>query len=219
MIRALSATAALTLALCLLPIAASAQTGGAAPDRTSVDQTSQGPMTVERVHNGFLVAPDFKFTEVDRKSSGLAGGYAGVVFDEHIFVGGGGYVLATNTRGRDLAYGGVVLQWLSGGSDDVFGFSAKTLLGGGWTESSSVVQTLSGPSRYLNVRVEQRFFVAEPGIDALFRMTKHVRLAVGGGYRFTGSDGRGRLAPYSAVSGTDRLNGAVGSIALHLGGW
>ena len=51
-------------------------------------------MTVERVHNGFLAAPDFKFTEFDQTSSGLAGGYAGVVLDEHFFIGGGAYGLA-----------------------------------------------------------------------------------------------------------------------------
>jgi hypothetical protein len=207
------------LAFCLLPIAASAQTAsGAGLDRTTIEQASQGPMIVERVHNGFLVAPEFKFTEVDKKSSGLAGGYAGVVFDEHFFIGGGGYVLATDRRGRDMAYGGLVLQWLAG--TDTFGVSAKTLLGGGWTQSATAVQLLSGPTRFLNVRVDQNFFVAEPEVDALVRVTKHMRLAIGAGYRFTGLDRRGRLVPYSAVSGNDRLDGAVGSIGLQIGsGW
>jgi hypothetical protein len=213
----MSRTLSAALVFCLLPIAASAQTPGAALDLAAADQPSQGPMTVERVHNGFLVAPDFKFTEVDKKSSGLAGGYAGVVLDEHIFIGGGGYVLATDTRGRDMAYGGLVLGWLAG--TDTFGFSAKTLLGGGWTESSTEVQLLSSPSRFLNVRVDQNFYVAEPEVDALVRVTKHMRLAIGAGYRFTGSGRRG-LDPYSAVSGTNRLNGAVGSIGLQIGsGW
>jgi hypothetical protein len=92
------------LALCLLPIAASAQTGTAL-DLSAADQPSQGPMTVERVHNGFLVVPEYKFTEVDKRSAGLAGAYAGIVIDEHFFVGGGGYVLTTERHGRDLAYG------------------------------------------------------------------------------------------------------------------
>jgi hypothetical protein len=211
MSRALAAA----LAFCLLPIAASAQTGGAALDLTAADQSSQGPMIVERVHNGFLVAPDFKFTEVDKKSSGLAGAYAGVVFDEHFFIGGGGYVLATNRRDREMAYGGLMLQWLAG--SDTFGFSAKTLLGGGWTQSAPTsVQVLSGPTRFLNVRIDQNFYVAEPEVDALVRMTKHIRLAVGAGYRFTGYGRRG-LAPYSAVSGTNQLNGAVGSVSLQIG--
>jgi hypothetical protein len=203
------------LALCLLPIAASAQTSGAALD-LAAEQSSQGPMTVERVHNGFIIAPDFKFTEVDRKSSGLVGGYAGLVFDEHFFIGGGGYVLATNSRGRDMAYGGVLLQWLAGGSD-VFGFSAKTLLGGGRAETSGTIQVLDrGRLISQPYRARQDFLVAEPEVDGLVRISKHLRLAVGAGYRFTGS-GWGHRDDFFNGSRT-RLNGAVGSIGLQIGG-
>ena len=68
-------------------------------------------MIVEQVHNGFLVAPDFKITEIDRKTSGLAGGYAGLVIAEQFFIGGGAYVLASNRHNRELAYGGLMMQW------------------------------------------------------------------------------------------------------------
>jgi hypothetical protein len=206
----------LTVAIVLLPIAASAQPAGdPAPDTVAAAQTSQGPMVVERIHNGFLVAPDFKFTEIDHRSSGLAGGYAGVVFDEHFFVGGGAYALATDRRGREMAYGGLMLQWLGVGND-LFGFSAKALLGGGRAESSGTVQTLDrGRLVTLPFRSRQSFLVAEPGVDALLRITSHVRLAVGAGYRFTGSPRRwdGFDGP-----GNTRLDGAVGSIALQIGG-
>ena len=50
-----------------------------------------GPMIVERVENGFLASPDVKVTDVDHKTSELVGGYAGWVFDQTVFVGGGGY--------------------------------------------------------------------------------------------------------------------------------
>jgi hypothetical protein len=208
-------TLCIALAAGLLPIAASAQTGGSAPDLAAAEQTSQGPMIVERVHNGFLVAPDFKFTEIDHKSSGLAGGYAGFVFDEHFFIGGGGYALATQTRGRDLAYGGLVLQWLGAGND-TFGFSAKTLFGGGRADSSGTLQVLDhGRTISESYRARQNFLVAEPELDALIRMTDHLRLAVGAGYRFTGSDW-GRRNPFDIPG--QRLNGAVGSISLQIGG-
>jgi hypothetical protein len=177
----------MAIACCLLPIAAAAQTDGAAA-----------------------------VTEVDKKSSGLAGGYAGVVFDEHFFVGGGGYVLASRTRGRDLAYGGLMLQWLGGGND-VFGFSVKTLLGGGSTESSGTVQVFDR-GRVINqsFRARQNFLVAEPELDALVRITDHLRLAVGAGYRFTGSDW-GRRDSVFDLPGS-RLNGPVASISLQIGG-
>jgi hypothetical protein len=212
-IRALSTA----LALCLVPIAAAAQTGGAATPDLRASQASQGPMIVERVHNGFLVAPDFKITEVDKKSSGLAGGYAGFVIDDYFFIGGGAYALATNTRDREMAYGGLVLQWF-GRTNERFGFSAKTLIGGGTSESSSTVQVLDrGHVTSESLRFRQDFFVAEPEVDALVRLTTHLRLTVGAGYRFTGSGRRGR-ADFFDGGARNALNGAVGSIGLQIGG-
>ena len=210
MIRALITT----LALCLLPIAAAAQTGGAAVADLTASQASQGPMIVERVHNGFLVAPDFKFTQVDKKSSGLAGGYAGFVIDDHFFIGAGAYALATNTRDRDMAYGGLILQWFGRGNEQ-FGFSARTLIGGGTSESPSTVQVLDrGKLTNQSVRFRQDFVVAEPGVDGLIRLTKHLRLAVGAGYRFTG-----RVRDRFFDGGPrPNLDGAVGSVGLQIGG-
>ena len=72
------------LALCLLPVAASAQIASTAPDLATAEQMTQGPMKVERIHNGFLAAPDFKFTDFDHKTSGLMGGYAGVEFGHRL---------------------------------------------------------------------------------------------------------------------------------------
>ena len=206
------------LALCLLPIAASAQTGGAAAPDLAASQTSQGPMIVERVHNGFLVAPDFKITDLDGKTSGLAGGYAGFVIDDHFFVGGGAYALGTNTRDREMAYGGLVLQWFGRGNER-FGFSAKTLLGGGRSESFSTLQVLDrGRPVSERFRVSQDFLVAEPEVDALVRLTKHLRLTAGAGYRFTGSAGHGRDGFFPDGRGRTGLKGAVGSVGLQIGG-
>src|SRR5215471_2832958 len=89
-----------------------------------------GPMIVERVENGFLAAPDVKVTDVDHRTSELVGGYAGWVFDQTIFVGGGGYWMANRSSDRELGYGGLVVQWF-GRSNDRFGWGAKALIGGG----------------------------------------------------------------------------------------
>jgi hypothetical protein len=209
-IRALGAA----LALCLLPIAASAQTG-AALDLSAADQQSNGPMIVERVHNGFLVAPDFKFTEIDHRSSGLAGGYAGLVFADNFFIGGAAYGLASDRHGRDLAYGGLLLQWLGGGNE-TFGFGAKLLLGGGRTEWSGVDQFVDrGRLVSQPFRAGENFYAAEPELDARVRIAPHVRLVVGAGYRFTGYD---RRNAFVNVPGRPRLDGAVGSVSLQIGG-
>ena len=210
-----------SLMLCLLPIAATAQTttpGGAA---------SQGPMIVERVHSGFLVAPDFKITEVDGKTSELAGGYAGWLTDGKIFFGGGGYWLANQSSDREMAYGGLIVQWLAR-TNERFGFSAKGLVGGGRaTLSSSVSDILQLSDRDRTslgridqgdlsrarltdsrIRFREDFFVAEPEVDLLVRLTKRLRLTGGAGYRFTAGEGQN----------DNRLHGAVGSVGLQIGG-
>jgi hypothetical protein len=207
------------LMLSLLPIAASAQTSldGATP------QASQGPMVVERIHSGFLVAPDVRVTEVDKKTSELVGGYAGWVADETIFIGGGGYWLANQTHDREMAYGGLVVQWLAHANRRV-GFSAKGLVGGGRATLASPASDLiargdprgriepADPRRTVLtntiVRFREDFFVAEPEVDVLLRLTRHLRLTAGAGYRFTAGERRD----------DNRLRGAVGSVGLQIGG-
>jgi hypothetical protein len=202
------------LLLCLLPIGASAQTSSGATLDLAAAQPSQGPMTVERIHNGFLAAPDFKITEFDHKTSGLAGGYAGVVFADAVFIGGGGYGMVTDTRGRSLAYGGLIMQWF-GRTSEPFGYSAKLLVGGGTADSTENVQVVDrGRVTTQAIRVRQDFVVFEPEVSALVRINRHLRLTAGVGYRFTGSGwyDHGYSAP-------GRLNpsGATGSIGLQIG--
>ena len=212
MIRAIAA-AVMILAL---PLAAAAQPGGAAPP------ASQGPMVIERVETGFLVAPDVKVTKVDGVTSELAGAYAGWLTDGTIFVGGGGYWMANNSSDRQMAYGGLIVQWLAP-ANDRFGFSLKGLVGGGQATLASNIQEI-GPfpvepgtpigginrSVVTNARIRFRegFFVAEPEVGLYLRLTRHVRLTGGGGYRFTATDSRD----------VNRLRGAVGSVGIQIGG-
>jgi hypothetical protein len=208
------------LAAVFFPAASSAQT--AAPN--------QGPMIVERVHSGFMVAPDVKITEVDHHTSELVGGYGGWLTDDAIFVGGGGYWLANNTSDRSMAYGGLVVQWMAHTNDKV-GYSLRGLVGGGQARlTDTIVQPFPVPlpldgrglvpsrnditqlirfsTRTANVRFHEGFFLAEPDVDVMLRVARHMRIAVGAGYRFVGTDG-----PDSS-----RLRGATGSIALQIGG-
>ena len=213
-----------SIVFCVLPIAAAAQTGaGAAP-------ANQGPMTVERVHGGFLAAPDFKVTELDKRTSELVGGYAGWLTDQTVFIGGGGYWLANQADDRKMAYGGVVLQWLVR-SDRRIGFGAKGLIGGGQaTLGTTVVQPrplaviTAAPLNVMNptdlnrvipvqptttrVRFREGFFIAEPEVDLVVKLTSRLRLTGGVGYRLISAEGRD----------DNRLRGATGSVALQIGG-
>jgi hypothetical protein len=220
------------LLVAALPLTASAQT---APDATQ-PPVNQGPMTVERIHSGFTATPEVKVTDFDGKVSGLIGGSAGFVAEEAFFIGGGGYWMATDrSRLRQLAYGGVVLQWFALNHDRL-GVSGKVLLGGGQaTTPQAVTQVVGLPNpRELDrltqaqfndlvrahtvtttIGLRQDFFVAEPELNARLALAKGVRLTFGAGYRFAGDDwwrhrgGGGR---------NDRISGAVGSLGVQIGG-
>lgn len=203
----------------LIPMPAAAQAGGASA-------SGQGPMIVERIYNGFLVAPDVKVTAVDRKTSELVGGYAGWLTDNALFIGGGGYWLASQSRDRQMAYGGLVVQWLAR-TNERLGFSAKALVGGGQATLSNTVAEILGmpdvrgtPFDHVDpnllrtepistrIRFREDFFVAEPEANVLVRLATHVRLTGGVGYRFTSTGHRNDT----------RLSGAAGSLALQIGG-
>ena len=206
------------LALCLLPMAASAQTGGVALDLGSAEQLSQGPMTVERIHNGFLAAPDFKITDFDNKASGLAGGYAGVVFAEAVFIGGGGYGLVTDTHGRSLGYGGLIMQWF-GRPTETLAFSGKMLIGAGSAETTEAFQVVDnrGRTTIQPARVHQDFYVFEPEVNGLVRFSRNLRLAVGAGYRFTGNGWYHNNYYYGYPANTSP-SGWTASVGMQIGG-
>lgn len=217
------------LAALMAPLGAAAQQAddaaggpGGADAKAAQQGTSQGPMIVERVHSGWLVAPDFKVTRLDHRTSELAGAYGGWVADENVFFGAGLYVLTNGSRDREMAYGGFVFQWL-GATDRTFGYSLKTLLGGGeatltdsFTELVPVPRPIGSTvpiafaPQTLQFRSRQQFFVVEPEANALVRLGRNVHLTVGAGYRFIGSD---RWNP-----DTHRLSGATGTVGVQIGG-
>ena len=203
-------------------------TGVATSSAQPATPVTQGPMVVERVHSGFLAAPDVKVTEVDHTTSALVGGYAGWLTDETFFIGGGGYWLANPDSDRKMAYGGLVLQLLAR-SDRRIGFGITGLIGGGRATLGTTIQPAIGfrdlPSlpdvrrlgldldRSLRaptttrIRLSEGFFVAEPQLDIVVRLSRRLRLTGGAGYRLIASDGHDR-----------RLRGATGSIGLQIGG-
>ena len=184
-----------------------------------------GPMTVERIHSGFLAAPEVKVTEIDHKTSELVGGFAGWNFDDTFLIGGGGYWLASgNHNDREMGYGGLVVQWLANGHGAA-GFGAKALFGGGdatMTESITV-QVAQAPvpgtgglvirppiTRTELVRVREGFGIAEPELIGFVRLNSHLKLTGAAGYRFAGTDRRG--------FDNFRLSGATGTVGLQISG-
>lgn len=96
---------ALLIGLAVTPQSAAAQ--DSAP-------VAPGPSTlqVQPVESGWMVAPDVKFGEIDHRTATLIGGYGGWVTDRTFLVGAGAYWLANGHDGTEMAYGGLVLEWL-----------------------------------------------------------------------------------------------------------
>lgn len=226
---ALLALLALSLILAM-PLSAAAQGPADAPDQTAAAaQAQSGPMIVERVHSGWMATPDVKVTDFDHRALPLLGGDVGWVSDQTIFFGGGGYWLVDNSRDRDLAYGGFVVQWLARSSEPV-AFGLKGLIGGGsarLTQTVSEVIRVTQPVPFVDgrpdlshmtppalqtisvpVRLRDDFFVAEPEADVRVRLASFARLTAGIGYRFTAGE---------RVSNS-RLQGAVASFGVQFGG-
>lgn len=219
-------------ALAVLVFTSAAFAQGAAPPAPA-----QGPLVIERIHNGIVVAPDYKVTELNGDVAQLAGAYVGRVIDDKLLIGGAGYWLASGPRGSDLKYGGVMVGWTTAPARIRFG--ARGLVGGGsGTLALSLDNRIDGripdprmlaagirdvrdfgarfgvrvppllPSRPLPAfRVHEDFFVFEPQVSAVTKVTDHLAVDVAAGYRLVG---------LADVLG-DRLGGATGSLGLQFG--
>jgi len=214
----------LTFTLALVPLPAAAQDsllrpagfGGqaASAEPSQPAPNAPGPMVFEAIHSGWLVAPDAKITQFDGETSELLGGYGGWITDDTFFVGGAGYWLVNPSNDHEMWYGGLVLQFLAR-TNSRFGYTAKGLIGGGEATLSGVTVARGGDFRRGRIEptpirtvFRQAFFVAEPEADVLIRLTRHMRITAGAGYRFTVAD----------FGGDSRLRGAVGTLGLQIGG-
>ena len=188
--------------------------------QTAAPPASGGPLIVEHVEKDFVLAPEFKAASFDGRAASLAGGYAGVLTDRTLLVGVGGYWLTNRADDFKMGYGGLVLGWtMPVGSKVRFG--AKGLVGVGTATLGADVRVQSPMLRFgspqrpglpLPMRrfvFSDHFLIAEPEFDVRLKLSRRLGLDVGAGYRFAGSTG--------ALD--DRVNGAIGSVALQIGGW
>ncbi len=148
----------------LVATAAHAQTTQNPPAPTN------GPLVLERIHDGWVLAPDFKVTDVDNRTGELAGAYGGRLIDDTLFIGGAGYWLTNEARDFKMAYGGVVVGWQS----REFGrirFGGRGLAGAGGATLGFDVTGLRGgipqPGNIGGVRPgDIRFGVTDPRVQA-----------------------------------------------------
>ncbi|HXD19518.1 MAG TPA: hypothetical protein VN654_21040 [Vicinamibacterales bacterium] len=125
---------------------------------------ANGPLVLERIHDGWVLAPDFKVTDVDDRTGELAGVYGGRLIDNTLLIGGAGYWLTNDARDFKMTYGGVIVGWQS----REFGrirFGGRGLAGGGTATLGFDVTSLRAGPVFLNVPRapgDIRFGVVDP---------------------------------------------------------
>ena len=187
-------TVLVALMACLVPLSAAAQPRAR---RAAYAGTDDRRADSQRVAGGARCQGHRGRSENLRARRGLCR----VAERRRFFIGGAGYWLA-NANDREMAYGGLVVQWLVLNSGR-FGVSVKGLVGGG---QASLTDTISvrvpevrsqWPRRYAGVdpvaeRARSRWLRAGRAGGAAVGQAEEAAAGRGGaGYRFTGSDRRG----------------------------
>jgi hypothetical protein len=230
-------TVALAICVCASAQAQTADSPAPLAPPVPVAQSVQpDQITIERVEQGFVFAPDARVTEVNGKTAMLAGGYAGWMTDRTWIVGAGGYWLANQDDDLKMAYGGMVVEYLVR-SQERIAFGVGGLAGGGRATLGSTIgeyfgvtdaSLLRGDGRHgqashmfgpgrgdrfpitadTEVLVREYFFVFEPHASVILNFTRWARLDLGVGYRVTA--GAGPL--------DEHLRGPSASVAVQFGG-
>ncbi|HEY7171203.1 MAG TPA: hypothetical protein VH417_10185 [Vicinamibacterales bacterium] len=200
------------VAIALVPASAVAQ--------TATPTGNTGPLVLQRIDNGMLIAPDYKITSFDGQVGQLLGATGGWSQDNTLFLGGAWYWLANGSHNRELSYGGFMVGWTAP-SEGHFQVGARSLIGFGTaTLGVTYPAPILVPSpRDARIRGSQPvvpstvtrqylawddFFVFEPQASFRAVINRHTRLNLGAGYRVTGG---GDVLE-------DRLNGATGNISV-----
>jgi len=141
-------------------------------------------------HGGFG-GPIVKFSQFAGELGLLVGGGGGWVIGKTFSIGGAGYGLATNhvvSTGSedyeiDFGYGGIVIEYLKR-PDDLIHYYSSCLFGVGGVGFKT-------PGSYVDVDPTDGdiLYIIEPAVYACLNLTKNVRIAAGGAYRYvTGLD-------------------------------
>jgi PEGA domain len=178
---------------------------------------SSGTVHVTSNEDGFMIAPDYRITEINHHTGQLVGAYGGYVFAGQFLAGVGGYWQADSTNGTHLAYAGPVFEWRVF-PDRTIGLNLHGLVGGGWRYADdSHYANFDGPRndhRGMPVPVNapygiphgwydgDGFFVAEPEAQVVVRLGSSMRLQGGVGYRAVSENG---------------LSGVSGSVSMQFG--
>lgn len=195
---------------------------------------TNGPLVLERIHDPWVLAPDFKVTDLDGRTGELPGVYGGRLLDDALLIGGAVYWLANDARDFKMTYGGVMVGWqshefgrirfggrgLTGFGRATLGVDAAPLRGitplapGGRGDirfgvTNPRVPAPQLPAQTIRARfaATDDFFVVEPQANVSVRITNAIGVSCGAGYRQTANANWLR----------DRLNGVSANLAVQFG--
>ena len=195
---------------------------------------TNGPLVLERIHGPWVLAPDFKVTDLDGRTGQLPGVYGGRLLDDTLLIGGAVYWLANDERDFKMTYGGVLVGWQSHefgrirfGGRGLTGFGRATLgvdtapLRGitplapagrgdirfGVTDPRVPAPQLPAQTIRARFAATDDFFVVEPQANVSVRITNAIGVSCGASYRQTANANWLR----------DRLNGPSASLAVQFG--
>jgi hypothetical protein len=175
---------------------------GAAPPPPPPPQS--GNIRVVPNEDGFVFAPDVRFTEINGQAGTLVGMYGGMAYGGKLLVGAGAYFQVDGYNGRQMNYFGPVFEYRMFETKTI-GLNAHALVGGGVSYGNyrhypgPAPGPYSGPYDYY---YNNAFFVFEPEAQFVVRFSPVLRLQVGLGYRVT--------------SGYNN-DGVSGSVSLQIG--
>jgi len=185
--------------------------GGIAPsaEAQAPSGPSSGPLVLEPIESSFVVAPEYKFTDVNGRTGHMAGVSAGVLTDRALFIGGAIYFLTNGSDDFGLTYGGLLTGWTTAvgshlrvGGRGLVGFGGATL-----GESVNAFDPRFRGVRTYRYIAHDDFFLAEPQGQAHLSFADHVGVDVTGGYRFAAWD--------EFIRGG--VDGVTGAVALQIG--
>jgi len=231
--------AAALAAACLVVMSPLAALAGQGPQRPAQPGPGQSTVVVEQVENGPVFGAEFKYTEMNRQDVFLLGGYAGVIFDNTLLIGGAGYwqvdIGHYDGYGHDdyyygyndyshyndyygvNGYGGVMLEWYALRSP-VISVSARGLVGGGvatvgWNDYAYVNQPAG---RHGPAYPPAGGYYAYDQTYFIFEPQVNVSLRIAPGVAMVGGVGY-RVIGW-ANGWEDQIQGLTGTFAIRFGG-
>lgn len=205
----------------------------AAVAQTAAPAASGGPLQVSTLQSGVVVAPEVRFTEINGKSTTLAGGYLGWETERRLLIGAAGYLSTNRSDGFETQYGGALARWtfladkpLSVSAGVLGGFGTATLTRPygeifGAPRPTTAATTARFGSRDTRfrfgqtsaitsttpVRVYDDFLLVEPQVHVVWAVVPWLRIDAGATYRAIGSSDLLER----------QLRGVAGSLAIRFG--